>query len=79
MKFILKRDYTLGSEFAYDEDKKQPVIIKYTCEKVIEGSIVTHARVIGKTDGKIYSTNLKNLSNIGVVKWSLKTNVQEKL
>ena len=66
MKFVAKRDYTLGSEFAYDEDKKQQVIIKYTCNKVIKEDIVTYARVIGKTDHKIYSTDLRNLTNIGV-------------
>ena len=66
MKFIAKRDYSLGSEFAYDEDKKQQVIIKYTCNRVIKEDIVTYARVIGKTDHKIYSTALRNLTNIGV-------------
>ena len=65
MKFVTRRDYTLGSEFAYDEDKKQQVIIKYTCQKVLNEGIVTQARVIGKTDHKIYSTNFKNLSQIG--------------
>ena len=66
MKFVTKRDYTLGSEFAYDEDKKQQVIIKYTCEKVINNDIVTYARVIGKTDHKTYSIDIRNLSKIGV-------------
>ena len=65
MKFIARRDYTLGTEFAYDEDKKQEVIIKYTSQKFINDGFVTYARVIGKTDHKIYSTDLKNLSNIG--------------
>ena len=66
MKYVARRDYTLGSEFAYDENKKQPVIIKYTGEKVIKNEIVTYAKVIGKKDSKIYSTDLRNLSNIGV-------------
>ena len=66
MKFIARRDYTLGSEFAYDKDKKQQVIINYTWEKVTKNELVTYAKVIGKTDSKIYSTDLRNLSNIGV-------------
>ena len=66
MKFVTRRDYTLGSEFAYDEDKKQQVIIKYTCEKVVNNDIATYAKVIGKTDHKIYSTDFRNLSKIGV-------------
>ena len=65
MKFVTRRDYTLGSEFAYDEDKKQQVIIKYTCEKVVNNDIATYAKVIGKTDRKIYSTDFRNLSKIG--------------
>ena len=65
MKFIAKRDYTLSCEFAYDEDKKQQVIINYTCEKVTKDGIVTYVKVIGKTDGKIYSTDFRNLSKIG--------------
>lgn len=66
MKYVARRDYTLGSEFAYDENKNQPVIIKYTGEKVIKDEIVTYAKVIGKTDRKTYSTDFRNLSNIGV-------------
>ena len=66
MKFVTRRDYTLGSEFAYDEDKKQQVIIKYTYQKVLNEGIATYAKVIGKTDRKIYSTDIKNLSKIGV-------------
>ena len=66
MKFVAKRDYTLGSEFAYDEDKKQQVIIKYTCQKVINNDLVTYAKVIGKTDHKTYSTDITNLAQIGV-------------
>ena len=66
MKFIARRDYTLGSEFAYDEDKKQRVIIKYTWEKVVKDELVTYVKVIGKTDSKTYSTDFRNLSNIGV-------------
>ena len=66
MKYVARRDYSLSCEFAYDEDKKQPVIINYTCEKVVNDEIVTHAKVIGKKDSKIYSTDLRNLSNIGV-------------
>ena len=65
MKFVTRRDYTLGSEFAYDEDKKQQVIIKYTCEKVVNNDIAIYAKVIGKTDSRIYSTDIKNLSQIG--------------
>ena len=65
MKFVTRRDYTLGSEFAYDEDKKQQVIIKYTWEKVGNDDLATYAKVIGKIDHKIYSTNFKNLSKIG--------------
>ena len=66
MKFIAKRDYTLGSEFAFDEDKKQQVIIMYTWERVIKDETVAYAKVIGKADHKIYATDFRNLSNIGV-------------
>ena len=66
MKFIARRDYTLGSEFAYDEDKKQQVIIKYTWENVVKDGIATYAKVIGKTDRKTYSTDFRNLTKIGV-------------
>ena len=66
MKYVARRDYSLGTELAYDENKKQQVIIKYTGEKVIKDEIVTYAKVIGKTDRKTYSTDFRNLSNIGV-------------
>ena len=66
MKYVARRDYSLSCEFAYDEDKKQPVIINYTSEKVVNNEIVIYAKVIGKKDSKIYSTDLRNLSKIGV-------------
>ena len=66
MKFVTRRDYTLGSEFAYDEDKKQQVIIKYTWDKVENDDVATYAKVIGRIDHKTYSTNFRNLSNIEV-------------
>ena len=67
MKFVTRRDYTLGSEFAYDEDKKQQVIIKYTCQKVLNEGIVTQARVIGKTDHKFIQPTSRTYRKSGRV------------
>ena len=66
MSCVTKRDYILGGEFAYDEDKKQQVIIFYTWDNVFKDGIFTYAKVLGRTDHEVYSTDLRNLSNIGV-------------
>ena len=66
MSIVTKRDYTFGAEFAYDEDRKQQVVIFYTWDTVLREGIVTYAKVLGITDEEVYSTVFSNLSNIGV-------------
>ena len=61
----IKKDMTLCSELAYDEDKKQEVLILYTWENVFADGIFTYARVFGKDDYKVYSTDFRNLSRMG--------------
>lgn len=62
----IKKDETLCDELAYDEDKKQEVLILYTWENVFADGIFTYARVFGKMDYKVYSTDFRNLSHIEV-------------
>ena len=66
MSCVTKRDYTLGGEFAYDENKKQQVIIFYTWDNVFKDGIFTYAKVLGRMDHEVYSTDFRNLSHIGV-------------
>ena len=60
----IKKDMTLCSELAYDEDKKQEVLILYTWENVFADGTFTYARVFGKDDYKVYSTDFRNLSRM---------------
>ena len=66
MSNVFKRDYTLGGEFAYDEEKKQQVIIFYTWDTVVKDGISTYVKVLGRMDHEVYLTDFRNLSNIGV-------------
>ena len=58
------KDMTLCSELAYDEDKKQEIIILYTWENVFADGTFTYAKVFGKADYKVYSTDFRNLSRM---------------
>ena len=60
----IKKDMTLCSELAYDADKKQEVLILYTWENVFADGTFTYARVFGKDDYKVYSTDFRNLSRM---------------
>ncbi len=61
----IKKDMTLCSESAYDNEKNQEVIILYTWENVFADGTFTYAKIFGKTDYKVYSTDFRNLSRIG--------------
>lgn len=58
------KDMTLCSELAYDEEKGQEVIILYTWDNVFADGTFTYAKIFGKTDYKVYSTDFRNLSRI---------------
>lgn len=60
----IKKDTTLCGELAYDSEKDQEVIILYTWENVFADGTFTYARIFGKTDYKVYSTDFRNLSRI---------------
>ena len=62
----IKKDMTLCSELAYDADKKQEVLILYTWENVFADGTFTYARVFGKDDYKVYSTDFRNLSRMEI-------------
>ena len=62
----IKKDMTLCSELAFDNEKNQQVIILYTWENVFADGTFTYAKVFGKKDYKVYSTDFRNLSYIEV-------------
>ena len=60
----IKKDMTLCSELAFDDEKNQEVVILYTWENVFADGTFTYARVFGKKDYKVYSTDFRNLSRL---------------
>ena len=64
MNTTIEKDMTLCSELAYDDEKGQQVVILYTWENVFADGTFTYAKVFGKGDCKVYSTDFRNLSRI---------------
>ncbi len=62
----IKKDDALCGFLAYDNDKKQEVVILYTWENVFADGVFTYARIFGKKEYKLYSTDFRNLTNIKV-------------
>jgi hypothetical protein len=62
----IKKDMTLCSELAYDDEKNQEVVVLYTWENVFADGTFIYAKVFGKKDYKVYSTDFRNLSRIEV-------------
>ena len=58
------KDTTLSGELAYDNEKDQQVVILYTWENVFADGTFTYAKIFGKKDYKVYSTDFRNLSKI---------------
>lgn len=66
MDTAIKKDKTLCGELAYDNEKDQQVVILYTWENVFADGTFTYAKIFGKKDYKVYSTDFRNLSKIEV-------------
>ena len=66
MAAVIDKDLTLSGELAYDDEKDQEVIILYTWENVFADGTFTYAKVFGKTEYKVYSTDFRNLVKIDV-------------
>ena len=64
MAAVIDKDLTLSSELAYDDEKDQEVVILYTWENVFADGTFTYAKVFGKKDYKVYSTDFRNLITI---------------
>lgn len=64
METTIDKDLTLSGELAYDNDKDQQVVVLYTWENVFADGTFTYAKVFGKKDYKVYSTDFRNLSPI---------------
>lgn len=60
----IKKDETLCSYLAYDNEKKHDVVILYTWENVFADGVFTYARVFDKIDYKLHSTDFRNLTRI---------------
>jgi len=66
MAAVIEKDLTLSGELAFDNEKDQQVVILYTWENVFADGIFTYAKVFGKMDYKVYSTDFRNLSKIEI-------------
>ena len=66
MAAVIDKDLTLSGELAYDNEMDQEVVILYTWENVFADGTFTYARVFGKKDYKVYSTDFRNLVKIDV-------------
>ena len=64
MAAVIDKDLSLSGELAYDDEKDQEVVILYTWENVFADGTFTYARVFGKKDYKVCSTDFRNLSHI---------------
>ena len=64
MAAVIDKDLTLSGELAFDNEKDQQVVILYTWENDFADGTFTYAKVFGKTDYKVYSTDFRNLSSI---------------
>ena len=60
----IKKDDELCGYLAYDNDKKQEVVILYTWENVFADGVFTYARIFGKKEYKLYSTDFRNLTKV---------------
>ena len=66
MATTIDKDLTLSSELAFDDEKDQEVVILYTWENVFADGTFTYAKVFGKKDYKVYSTDFRNLTRIEI-------------
>lgn len=64
MAAVIDKDLTLSGELAYDDEKDQEVVILYTWANVFADGTFTYAKVFGKTEYKVYSTDFRNLIKI---------------
>lgn len=60
----MEKDNTLFGELAFDEEKKQMVVILNIWDNKFADGIFTYADVVGKNDCKKYSTDFRNLTYI---------------
>lgn len=64
MAAVIDKDLTLSGELAYDNEKDQEVVILYTWENIFADGTFIYAKIFGKKDYKVYSTDFRNLSRI---------------
>ncbi len=62
----IEKDDALCGYLAYDNDKKQEVVILYTWENVFADGVFTYARIFGKKEYKLYSTDFRNLTKVRI-------------
>ena len=64
----MEKDFTLFGELALDTNKNQQVLVLCLWENVFADGTYTYAKVVGKDDQKVYSTDFRNLVKIEVEK-----------
>lgn len=62
--YKMEKDKTLFGELAFDSIRNQEVIILFLWENIFADGRFIFAKLVGKNDCKIYSTDFRNLIKI---------------